>query len=170
MTQQNRLTLAGALRRVLDEGPYSRAEWAEMLDVSTAALSQWVNGRQLPTQQNLQSLYDAAMETEGVSEDVQSQLKEVFRRPLHEVLATVKPNMGRTLADYVQRAATEEAMKLLMALPADDQRRIVAQVGVACRAALAGPRTTGRPRFERARRLLDDEPAQTWAWNKSVAA
>src|SRR5262245_41501991 len=51
---------AAALRALLDEtGIFTREEWSDVLGVSTAALSQWVNDSTIPRATSLRSLLDA---------------------------------------------------------------------------------------------------------------
>jgi len=84
-----RSLFAQALRRLLDgSGRYSRKEWSQHLDVSEAALSQWVCDRTLPTSRNLFELVsrlksdglstEAFNEVRGLPSEVASPL---FRRP-----------------------------------------------------------------------------------------
>src|SRR5215510_3181024 len=61
--EEQRSPFATALARLLDETKLlTRQQWAELLDVSPAAISQWVNDKTIPRPEVLRMVIDALEE------------------------------------------------------------------------------------------------------------
>src|SRR6516165_1399818 len=81
-----RSPFAAALVRLIDDTELmTRQQWAELLDVSPAAISQWVNDKTIPRPEVLRMIIDALEEDPDLAARVLGEFKEISRRPSAEV-------------------------------------------------------------------------------------
>src|SRR5207244_2263066 len=81
INKSERSRFAEMLLRLIDEtNLFTRAEWAEILDVSEAAISQWVNDKTLPRPELLRMIVDTVKRSNS-ADDVLTQLS-VLQRAL----------------------------------------------------------------------------------------
>ena len=72
----------------------SRKEWAQKLNVSTAALSQWTNDISIPHPATLNALIEVARGYPGAADAV-SEFLDVTSLPVHKATSRIKPQRRR---------------------------------------------------------------------------
>ena len=97
-----RSPFAAALVKLLDDTKLmTRQQWAELLDVSPAAISQWVNDKTIPRPEVLRMIIDALEENTDVAYQVLGEFKRISRRPSVEVSPNgerMNPSIGHPIA------------------------------------------------------------------------
>ena len=127
-----RSPFAAALVRLLDDtNLMTRQQWAELLDVSPAAISQWVNDKTIPRPEVLRMIIDALEENTKMSPHV-GEFREISRRPSAEV----SPNgdrMSPSIGHYVVKPLLEGFLRNLSGLDFEAQESILYQASGLCR-------------------------------------
>lgn len=103
----DRTLFADRLRDILDRTElHTRDEWAHLLDVSPAAISQWVNGKTIPRPEYIRMIVGVLEDLTGIDQKYLDAFKEMARRPATEVsrhgrrmLPTVEKYYTRPLFD-----------------------------------------------------------------------
>jgi hypothetical protein len=86
---------AAAIAAILDPSlTCSKKEWAERLQVSTAALSQWINDQSIPRPETLNALLEIARTFPKAAEAVK-RFQAVLDLPVHEVTQRMKTERSR---------------------------------------------------------------------------
>jgi hypothetical protein len=128
-----RSPFAAALVRLLDDTRLmTRQQWAELLDVSPAAISQWVNDKTIPRPEVLRMIIDALEEDPDLAACVLGEFKEISRRPSAEV----SPNgdrMSPSIGHYVVKPLLEGFLRNLGGLDFEAQESILYQASDMCR-------------------------------------
>jgi hypothetical protein len=128
-----RSPFAAALVRLLDDTKLlTRQQWAELLDVSPAAISQWVNDKTIPRPEVLRMIIDALEENPDFAALVLAEFKQISRRPSAEV----SPNgerMSPSIGHYVVKPLLEGFLRNLAGLDFEAQERILYQASDMCR-------------------------------------
>jgi hypothetical protein len=100
---KNHSPFAKSLRALLDEsGVLARREWAQVLRVSTAAISQWVNDRTIPEPENLRSIVRIVSSSDRTRPELLERFNEVISAPAGQV-SPHGLRAGRSFADYMTR-------------------------------------------------------------------
>ena len=130
--QKNASRFATVLRRLLDEsGIYTRAEWAEFLDVRTAAISQWVHDRTIPTPENLSRIIGELRIRTDVSKELMDQFDELAVKPSVEV-TPLGHRCRPTIAHYMLQPALAGLARGLSVLSLPNQEIVVARAVAHC--------------------------------------
>jgi hypothetical protein len=128
-----RSPFAIALARLLDDTQLlTRQQWAELLDVSPAAISQWVNDKTIPRPEVLRMLIDAVEESFPPPTEIIGEFKEITRRPATEV----SPNgerLGASVGHYVVKPLLEGFLRNLDGLDFEAQERVLHHGAEMCR-------------------------------------
>lgn len=129
---------ARALKGLLDEtGVFSRKQWAELLDVSQSAISQWVNDRSIPQPELLRMVIDVLKDTDGVPRNI----LEDFQVIATASSRSVSPHghrFGRSVADYLVSPLRDAFMASLDALPAERKEDVLISCASLSREVLRG--------------------------------
>jgi transcriptional regulator with XRE-family HTH domain len=140
-----------ALRSLLDDhGIMRRSEWAEVLGVSEAAISQWVNDAAIPKAENLRAIINTAINDRRVPAAFLDSFEELLRRPS----IAVTPNGDRmkpTLAHYLVKPLRDAVLRTLDTLPPEGQQVVLAEASAHCRRIRSTP--VVRKAIEERRRL-----------------
>jgi hypothetical protein len=127
-----RSPFAAALVRLLDDTRLmTRQQWAELLDVSPAAISQWVNDKTIPRPEVLRMIIDALEENSDLSHRVLGEFKEISRRPSEEI----SPNgdrMSPSIGHYIVKPLLEGFLRNLGGLDFEAQESILYQAADMC--------------------------------------
>src|SRR5215471_11940692 len=128
-----RSPFAAALVKLLDDTKLmTRQQWAELLDVSPAAISQWVNDKTIPRPEVLRMIIDALEEDPALSAQVLGEFKEISRRPSRDV----SPNgerMSPSIGHYVVKPLLEGFLRNLGGLGFEAQESILYHASDMCR-------------------------------------
>ena len=115
------LTLTKFLVEMIDHCPImNRSQWAAHLQITRAALSQWVSGKNVPRPDRLLAIIDFGRRSD--SEDVRRLMAEfdsIANEPIEEVAQGVRG--AKSLNEYLSSAAVERFVKQLMILPASSR-------------------------------------------------
>ncbi len=152
--------LSDILNRILSHECCSRSEWAEILGVSTAALSQWANGRTIPGPDHLDALRLLVSQDSRLPEALRLDLEAVLDAPIAQVVDKPRSTMGPTLRHYLVRPRRDGAMRLLESLPPDVQEELLTELSIAARARL---NPTPPPRLTLAKAVHGEEAIQEYA-------
>jgi hypothetical protein len=132
-------TLSEVLKRIFDTEWVRRDEWASALGVSTAAISQWVNGRTVPGPDHLEAMGVLVAQDDRLPMELSDQFEGLLDRPTGEVLHSSRRSMEPTLRHYLVRPRREAAMKLLATLPPTEQLYVLDDLGERVRHRLQHP-------------------------------
>ena len=128
--------LARALTDVIDKaGLYSREDWGFILDVSEAAISQWLSDTTLPRPEMLRMILGTLKESARVAPDIVDK----FNALLHKSATGISPHgsrMGGSLARYLARPLREGLMRELDVLPDEEQEQVLAAARRLCQDAM----------------------------------
>lgn len=132
-------TFAVALRSLLDDhGTMRRSEWAEVLGVSEAAISQWVNDAAIPKAENLRAI----MNTLIADRRVPTTALESFEELMHHPSSDVSPNGDRmkpTVSHYLVKPLREAFLRTLETLPPEGQEVVLLEGSTRCRQIRSNP-------------------------------
>jgi hypothetical protein len=138
-----RSPFAEALRAALDQsGTFSRQEWAEVLQVSKPAISQWVNDHTLPEPENLRSIVEVVKSADGTPPEVVERLEAALQAPA----AQVSPHglrAGRSFADYAARPLFSAFTRMWNGLTPAVKEAVLAQAVELCGRAFPLQEDTG---------------------------
>lgn len=117
-----RSPFADALRALLDDtGFLSRSGWAELLGISTAALSQWVNDKTLPRADLLRIIVEVLRSRGGAAAIAAiGQFETLMDRPAADI-SPVGARMGTDLRSYMARKSFLDFAHSLNGLDSDSQ-------------------------------------------------
>jgi hypothetical protein len=140
-----RSPFAAALVRLIDDTELmTRQQWAELLDVSPAAISQWVNDKTIPRPEVLRMIIDALEEDPDLAARVLGEFKEISRRPSAEV----SPNgdrMSPSIGHYVVKPLLQGFLRNLGGLDFEAQESILYQASDMCRQSRGNAIDYGQP-------------------------
>lgn len=98
---KQRSLFAAALKNLLDDTTlYDRAEWADYLLISEAAISQWLHDKTVPRPDLLYMIYDTLAMTDGVPREPLAAFELVAKRPATEV-SPLGSRMTPTVWEYM---------------------------------------------------------------------
>lgn len=130
-SKKERSPLAGALEKLLSnkEVMSSKSEWADFINVSEVAISNWLTDKNAPKPEHLNTILDYFGEDryfpEGVEEDLKA-FEDVAARPLEEVTPIADKFKGaRTIADYMLKPKISAYFVELTILPAKVQEQLI---------------------------------------------
>ncbi|MBM0105019.1 hypothetical protein JM946_09675 [Steroidobacter sp. S1-65] len=113
---------AAALRGLLDRtGLFTRAEWARVLGISTAALSQWVNDRTLPRAELLRQIVDIVRNADGVPPEPLADFEELSQQPADHV-SPLGQRMLPNVSAYLRGGRLSQLGSELRKLTPSEQR------------------------------------------------
>lgn len=136
---------ASALRNLLDDARlYSRSSWAEILDVSEAAVSQWVNDKTLPRPETLRSIRRIAGESDGVDKGILNTFDQVVSLPALEASPVAK-RLNGSLAHYMLTPLIEGFLRSLRSLSAEAQEEVLYSAAEDCRRRAGHPAPPAAP-------------------------
>src|SRR5436190_3031343 len=108
--------LARMLLRIFDEtNLYSREQWAEILDVSEAAISQWVNDRTIPRPEILRMVVDTIEQDSAVPHALLDDFRALAVLPAAKI-SPHAPRIGKTLGEYLVAPVLEGFLRTLRAV------------------------------------------------------
>ncbi len=159
-TEKELSEFAMALRSLLDEtGVYTRSEWAEILNVTESAISQWVNDDTLPRAETLRRIVGTLDEDTRVADSVLEAFEVVARKPLSKI-SPHGPKTAPTLEHYMARPSRAAFDRVLESLPPHLQEEVLYEAAALARQRRA--RGTARPTVaERRQRFRDVRPRTT---------
>ncbi|MFN0252812.1 MAG: helix-turn-helix domain-containing protein [Kofleriaceae bacterium] len=139
MEKRTNSAFAVVLRSLLDDhGTMRRAEWAEVLGVSEAAISQWLNDSVIPKAENLRAIMSLLIADRRVPSQALETFESVMRRPSTEV----SPNGDRmkpTVSHYLIKPLREAFLRTLETLPPEAQEVVLLDAAARCREIRAAP-------------------------------
>jgi hypothetical protein len=156
VTEDQRSPFAAALARLLDEtNLLTRQQWAELLDVSPAAISQWVNDKTIPRAEVLRMIIDALDDNSELQPAILGEFKAIMRSPATDV----SPNgerMGPSVGHYLVKPLLEGFLRNLNSLTFESQEGILYRAAEMCRERQPGGHGTveGSEAFTTARGAL----------------
>jgi transcriptional regulator with XRE-family HTH domain len=147
--EDQRSPFAAALVRLLDDTKLmTRQQWADLLDVSPAAISQWVNDKTIPRPEVLRMIIDALEENPDLAPRVLREFKQISRLPAAEV----SPNgdrMNPSIGHYVIKPLLEGFLRNLAGLDFEAQELILYHASDLCRQNPDQPAASRRGVFDR---------------------
>lgn len=151
MDKKTHSAFAMALRSLLDEHPtMKRAQWAEVLAVSEAAISQWVNDAAIPKAENLRAIMNTLLADRRVPAPLLEAFEELLRRPSTDVTPNGE-RMKPTIAHYMIKPLRDGFLRTLDTLPPESQEVALLDGAARCRQLRASPLV--RRSIEERRRL-----------------
>jgi hypothetical protein len=119
---------ANALTHLLDDTDlFDRADWADVLSVSTAAISQWVNDKTIPQPDYLYTIYEMVKGSDLPSEEPLINFREIAKLPAYEV----SPHGRRMLPNiwsYMTRPVFDDLSKKLARLAPEEQEHLLESI------------------------------------------
>jgi GAF domain-containing protein/predicted DNA-binding transcriptional regulator AlpA len=131
---------AMALAAILDDTQiFTRRQWAEFLDISESAISQWVTDKTLPRPEHLRKIVRFLQDSDGVPPELLFGFSEVCALPARQV-SPLSARLGedRTFDQYMLRPLRNALQSTLSALPAAQQEQVLLAANEAARHALVG--------------------------------
>ena len=123
---------ARLLRQLLDETDiFNRQEWAEFLDVSESAISQWLHDQTLPRPDTLRQIVGVVRSSSGVPESILKSLEEGASRPAEEVSPHGK-RMGESLGAYLISPLLKGFLRSLGRLGVQVQEKLLLRFSQMC--------------------------------------
>ena len=114
---------AQALRGLLDDTQlFSRKDWADLLGVKQAAISQWVHDITIPRPDHLYVIFDTLKSSDLQDEERLTIFREISNRPSISVSPRGK-RMLPTIWEYMTRPAFSELADRLAKLPPAEQEK-----------------------------------------------
>lgn len=131
---------AQILNRLIDQtGVFTRSGWATFLNVSEAAISQWLHDKTLPRPETLRMIRGALYDTDGVPHETLEEFERLLQHPAEDVTPHAE-RMGRSVGDYLIRPLREAFLRCLSTLPPAQQEIVLQNATAACRNVPAAPR------------------------------
>jgi hypothetical protein len=128
-----RSPFAVALARLLDETYLlTRQQWAELLDVTPAAISQWVNDKTIPRPEVLRMLIDAIEESSAPPAQILTEFRAISRRPATEV-SPHGERLGTSVGHYIVKPLLDGFLRNMYGLDSDAQERVLYKAAEMCR-------------------------------------
>lgn len=123
---------ASLLRQLLDETDiFVRSEWAAFLNVSEAAISQWVNDKTVPRPELLRMIVQLVMSKDDAPHNLLQEFEAMASRSANEV----SPNwrrFGQSVCAYMLRPLLEGFLLDLKGLKPEAQERILLRTSLWC--------------------------------------
>jgi hypothetical protein len=133
MKETRRSRFAAMLRRLIDETDVlRRAEWAEVLGVSEAAISQWVNDVGLPRPENVRAILTTLLADRRVSDETIEAFENLARRPGTEI-SPHGDRLSPNLAHYMLKPLRDGFLRTLETLPPRSQEKVLLEALERCR-------------------------------------
>lgn len=130
---QNRSEFAQLLRRLLDETDiFSRSQWAEFLNVSTAAISQWLNDTTVPRPELLRMILDLVRSADNAPQELLQEFGEMAAKPAASVSPRHGKKFGESVNAYLIRPLLEGFLLDLKELKAEKQARVLLRASMLC--------------------------------------
>jgi hypothetical protein len=124
---------ARVLRGLLDEtGVFSRDEWARVLVVSPAAISQWVNDHTIPRASLLRSILDVVKRHCGDRHPALLKFFDTARRPA-DAVSPHGTRMRPTVGHYLVTPVLEGFQRVLETIPPERQEQVLFRAAAECR-------------------------------------
>lgn len=131
ISKNRKSELATILEKLLDTR-YTRQEWSEILGISEAAISQWVNDKTIPRPEVLRMVLD----TLSASASIPSKLLEEFQTVARQPATRISPygaRIGNTLEEYLVQPVFDGFVRNLRPLSAERQEQILFEGASLCR-------------------------------------
>ena len=160
--KRERSSFAEMLRRMLDDTErFDRAEWAGVLEVSTPAISQWVNDRTLPRPESLRLIVSVLRPVAGEPGPVLSDFLKLADQPAEEVTPLAN-RLGDdpSFAHFMVRPLRENFLQLLATLPPPLQEAVLFESAEQCHAFWQTGQIPGRVSSEAAVMTLSEKSAE----------
>ena len=122
-----------ALSMIMDGTARSRADWAEALEVSKPAISQWLTGKSIPKPEHLASIVGIVRGDPKVSKETKARVNDLLTAPVSELFAEPPGYIGPTLAHYLVKPVREVALKMLDGLEPGQQYEALTELAERCR-------------------------------------
>jgi len=130
---QNVSEFAQVLRRLLDDtGMFKRNQWAELLNVSEAAISQWVTDNTVPRAELLRMVVDLVRARGRAPRELLQEFEAVAAKPGTSVSPKWKERFGDSVNTYLVRPLLEGFLLDLKGLKADAQERVLLKSTALC--------------------------------------
>jgi transcriptional regulator with XRE-family HTH domain len=122
-----------ALSMIMDGTAKSRAEWAEALEVSKPAISQWLTGKTIPRPEHLAAIVGIIRSDPKVSKETKARVGELLTAPTSELFSKPPGYIGPTLSHYMVKPVREVALKMLDELEPGQQYEALTELAERCR-------------------------------------
>lgn len=130
---QNRSEFAQLLRRLLDETDiFSRSQWAEFLNVSTSAISQWLNETTVPRPELLRMILDLVRSVDNAPQGLLQEFDEMAAKPAAAVSTRHGKKFGESVNAYLIRPLLEGFLLDLKGLKVEEQARVLLRASMLC--------------------------------------
>ncbi len=113
---------AKMLRGMLDA--HSRSEWAEILNVTESAISQWLGDDTFPRPESLRRIVRALEENVDVPDRVLEEFESLARKPLKQI-SRHGERTERTLAHYMVKPLRDAFLRVIDTLPPEAQEEVL---------------------------------------------
>jgi hypothetical protein len=139
MEKKAKSPFATELRALLDDtGALRRGEWAEVLGVSEAAISQWVNDASLPRPDNLRAIVMTLVADRRVPAHAIERF-EAFAREPAAALSPHGERLGPTVAHYMLKPVRDGFLRTLDTMPVELAEQVLVEAAARCRQLRAVP-------------------------------
>jgi hypothetical protein len=128
MERSRKSLFASALERILDESQTPRADWAEILGVTSSAISQWITDETVPRAEALRSIWTTALENAHVTEDALKEMDAALRM----AATKASPRGGRagpSFRHYMVAPLRSAFLETLETLAPHDQETVLQEAG-----------------------------------------
>lgn len=131
---QNISEFARVLGRLMDESGVfkGRGEWAEFLNVSQSAISQWLNDVTVPRPELLRMIVDLVRSVDAPAREPLQEFERMAARPAAEVSARHGKKFGESVNAYLVRPLLEGFLLDLKGLKAEAQTRVLLKASMLC--------------------------------------
>jgi hypothetical protein len=133
MTKQVKISeFATVLRRLLDEtNILTRAEWSELLRVSEAAISQWVNDHTLPRPELLRKIVWVVRNSSGVPNDILEDFDDMAIKPASQV-SPHSDSLRQSVGHYLIQPLLRTFLGELSRLKPQEQEKFLLKASLMC--------------------------------------
>lgn len=103
---------------------FTRAEWAEIVNVKEAEIERWLADQTLPSPSVLKMVVSLIMEMDGQKE-LRQEWKKFSEEPFWDVSALWKVDMGSTFGNYLMLPLIDGFTRILRTVAPEEQERIL---------------------------------------------
>ena len=124
--------LAKTLRKLIDAGGYTRADWAAILDTHEITIDQWLCDANIPEPQHLRGLWSTLLEDTRVRDDYLEEFYQLMQQPAYDV----SPHgnlMLPTIGDYMASVVKNAFLGMLETIPPYQQEEVLLEAAELCR-------------------------------------
>src|SRR5712691_1572792 len=153
-----------------DSGLFERKEWAEILGVSTAAISQWINDHTLPMPEHLRMIVSTARRHgKAVKPEILAAFDELAQGPAAEI-SPFADRIGTSLNAYMTRPLLDNFLIDFGRVRPEIQEKLLLRFSETCmeQAGIFEPSNVGTDRNRSGNECEHPEPAmQSQMWEQS---